>query len=229
MDGVESNSTFFVKALELVHKGYKKIQDVRVGIEKKKLFLERNQLVGVCCYEDIIEEMTRHEVETIGKIVEQHTQQLYPGAEVQIMGSYRRGKTGCGDVDVHIAHKSFEKKLPTDALGKVVNILWESGHIAFHLTFLSGMKTGLNSRDFQDSGHSIPNHAWELSMGTGDVSTGEKSSSYMGVFNSPVETGKRRRVDIKLYPYRERIFASLYFTGNGFFNRYACVYIRTIL
>ena len=50
---------------------------------------------------------------------------------------------------------------------------------------------------------------------------GEKfsGSSYMGVFNSPVVEGRRRRVDIKLYPYRERAFASLYFTGNGFFNR----------
>lgn len=44
-------------------------------------------------------------------------------------------------------------------------------------------------------------------------------SSYMGVFNSPIYPDKKRRVDIKFYPYRERVFASLYFTGNGYFNR----------
>ena len=41
----------------------------------------------------------------------------------------------------------------------------------------------------------------------------------MGVFNSPIKVGRRRRVDLKFYPFRERIFAALYFTGNGFFNR----------
>ena len=41
----------------------------------------------------------------------------------------------------------------------------------------------------------------------------------MGCVNSPVHEGTRRRVDIKFYPYRERVFASIYFTGNGYFNR----------
>jgi DNA polymerase/3'-5' exonuclease PolX len=41
----------------------------------------------------------------------------------------------------------------------------------------------------------------------------------MGCLYSPVKFGTRRRVDIKLYPYRERIFATVYFTGNGYFNR----------
>jgi DNA polymerase/3'-5' exonuclease PolX len=41
----------------------------------------------------------------------------------------------------------------------------------------------------------------------------------MGVFASPTVQGVRRRVDIKFYPYSERIKASLYFTGNGHFNR----------
>lgn len=44
-------------------------------------------------------------------------------------------------------------------------------------------------------------------------------SMYMGIFKSPTIHGKLRRVDIKWYPYRERVFASLYFTGNGYFNR----------
>ena len=52
------------------------------------------------------------------------------------------------------------------------------------------------------------------------ASTGySQSESYMGVFVSPVVKDKRRRVDIKIYPFRLRVFASLYFTGNGWFNR----------
>ena len=41
----------------------------------------------------------------------------------------------------------------------------------------------------------------------------------MGVFVSPTNKSKHRRIDIKFYPFRERGTASLYFTGNGWFNR----------
>ena len=49
----------------------------------------------------------------------------------------------------------------------------------------------------------------------------EKSASttYFGVIRSPIVLGRRRRLDIKFYSYRERVFASIYFTGNGYFNR----------
>mgnify|MGYP001221257859 CR=1 FL=1 len=49
--------------------------------------------------------------------------------------------------------------------------------------------------------------------------TSNKAFSYMGVFISPVDKEKRRRVDIKFYPYREKAFATIYFTGSGWFNR----------
>ena len=48
----------------------------------------------------------------------------------------------------------------------------------------------------------------------------------MGVFDSPVEDGKKRRVDIKFYPFREKAFATLYFTGNGYFNRSMRLYAK---
>jgi len=46
-----------------------------------------------------------------------------------------------------------------------------------------------------------------------------RGSMWMGIFNSPVVKGMRRHVDIKFYPYSERVYATLYFTGNGYFNR----------
>jgi DNA polymerase lambda len=214
--------SFFNQASELVHRGYLTIEGVRRAIKTRKLYLDRNQLVGVDCYEDIREEMDRKEVESIGRIVEQCTQEMHPGAEVRIMGSYRRGKDTCGDVDVHITHKSYVKKIPDTALGEIVDLMWKRGHLAFHLTFLSGMKTGSTIADYQESSRYIPRDAWEGSKVVGYSSTrsSEKSSSsYMGVLKSPVVEGRRRRVDFKFYPYRERIFASLYFTGNGYFNR----------
>ena len=41
----------------------------------------------------------------------------------------------------------------------------------------------------------------------------------MGVFFSPIVPGKRRRVDIKIWPFKEKPYASLYFTGGKYFNR----------
>jgi DNA polymerase lambda len=173
----------------------------------------------VDCYEDLKEEMKREEVELIGKLVEERTQQLYPGAEVRIMGSYRRGKEGCGDVDVHITHKLYVKTIPETALGEIVDALWKSGYVVYHLTFLPGMQTGSKLTDYQTSSKFLQKDVWTWSKvkkyGTSETS----SSSYMGVFHSPTKKGRRRRVDIKFYPYRERVFASLYFTGNGYFNR----------
>ena len=52
------------------------------------------------------------------------------------------------------------------------------------------------------------------------VRTSEKkptkhSSMWMGVMKSPKVANKYRRVDIKFYPNAEKVFAGIYFTGNG--------------
>lgn len=164
--------------------------------------------------------MERDEVKMIGDLVDEVVQEIFPNAVVQIMGSYRRLKATCGDIDIHITHKSFVKKNPDQGLSRIVDMLWERGHILYHLTFLPGMETGSKVSDYMNSSRHIPKDAWKASKPVGYMtSKGSHGSSYMGVARSPKMEGKRRRIDIKLYPWRERIFASLYFTGNGYFNR----------
>lgn len=190
--------------------------------------MERNQLVGVDCYEDILEEMDRPEVEAIGNIVRNAANEIFPGAEVRIMGSYRREHVKCGDVDVHITHKSYDKQNPVHGLAKIIDLLWEQGHLVFHLSFFEGMTTGRAIADFVRSSRHIPKEAWEAShLSSYEWKMGHKGSSYMGVLRSPKDPEKRRRVDIKFYPYRERIFAALYFTGNGYFNRSMRLWAKT--
>ncbi len=186
-----------------MRQGYKDISQVRKGLESRKLEMDRNQRIGVECYEDILEEMDRPEVEMIGSIVAAAAQEVLPGVETMIMGSYRRGKPACGDVDVFLTHKDHFERTPPTVLGTIVDKLRQWGHIAFHLTHLIGMK----------SSDDLGKRHWSSKPPEKDIST------YFGVFHSPVVNGKRRRVDIKFFPYRERIFATLYFTGNGFFNR----------
>ncbi len=164
--------------------------------------------------------MNRDEVKMIGDLVGEIVNELFPGAQVQIMGSYRRQKSTCGDIDVHITHDAYIKKNPEQGLRKIVDLLWERDHLLYHLTFLPGMKTGSSISDYEKSSKHIPQEAWKWSKSVGYLtSKGHDGSSYMGVLQSPKIAGKRRRIDIKFYPWRERIFASLYFTGNGYFNR----------
>ena len=201
----------------MVKRGFKTIEDVRKALKDNKLTLERNQCIGVQCYEDFLEQMTRLEVEAIGKIIKDAILEEFPGeetkVEITIMGSYRRGASQCGDVDVLITHLDHVNEVPPQVLGEVVEKLLEAGRLAFHLTLISGMKVRRKDQ-FHEGGFND----------CVDIPCKEKAdkysgSSYMGVFNSPIVEGKRRRVDIKFYPYRARAFCWLYFTGNGFFNR----------
>ena len=210
------------QATKLVDDGYANIDQVLRDVKIGKVDLDRNQLVGVECYDDILERMGPEEVEKLGGIIRDTVRKLYPNAEVRIMGSYRRGKESCGDVDIHVTCPEHQKAVPDEALGKIVDTLWREEHISFHLTFLPGMETGYKSEDYDKSCRYVPKEAWdtrkEKASQRGKAREGH-SSSYMGVFKSPTAKHKRRRIDIKFYPYRERIFASLYFTGNGYFNR----------
>ena len=109
-----------VTASDLMDRGYRTIDDVRQGIRQRRLVLDRNQLVGVDCYEDILDEMTRSEVEAIGEKVRLAAERLFPGIEFSIMGSYRRGKKTCGDADILLTHPHYVKHIPQDALSRII-------------------------------------------------------------------------------------------------------------
>jgi DNA polymerase lambda len=204
-----------VKALELIKAGYTTIAEIRNDYctNQLRVSLERNQYIGLLCYEDLLEKMSSEEVERIGAIVQEAVQERFAQASVTIMGSYRRNKGSYGDVDILITHPAHDKNVPPKALGRIIDQLRAANHIAYHLTQLAGMDT--------DAYETLPAdavRALQLSPVTAKRGK-DTSSSYMGVFFSPMVAGKMRRVDIKFYPYSERIFASLYFTGNGHFNR----------
>jgi DNA polymerase/3'-5' exonuclease PolX len=195
------------KARELHHQNYRTIEQVREGLRKRELSLNDNQLVGVECYEDFLLKMTRTEVQVIRDIVCRELSEMLPTATVEIMGSYRRGKEECGDIDLLITDPNYIRTTPRLALGELVSRLEEKGHISHHLTNI----TDLGREDRSDSQSSCGRR--------GDYDHYDKSQSYMGVFCSPVDQGKHRRIDIKIYPYRSKAFATLYFTGCGWFNR----------
>ena len=187
--------------------GLRNISDVRNAVENGQIQLNDGQKVGVEFYEDFQEKMTVYEVQRIAKIVKDKAKKFYPDIELEIMGSYRRGKTQCGDVDLLLTHKEYTKTSPMGFLDELVERLRCEGHISHHLTKVETKYyhdiAPSQSQDFHPS--IFPHYP--------------NGTMYMGVFNSPDIPGMHRRIDIKFYPYQQKIFAMIYFTGNGFFNR----------
>ncbi len=96
--------------------GYETIDQIRndldAGILEQKFRLNSNQRIGIKYYEDFLEKMTRKEVEQIADIVKEATLERFPKANITIMGSYRRGKETCGDIDLLITEPSYSKVTP---------------------------------------------------------------------------------------------------------------------
>jgi DNA polymerase lambda len=205
----------------LVTRGFTTIDQFRKAVfEDETEKLDRNQLVGLVCYEDINEDMDRTEAEMIFQVVSRAVKDRIPQAELSLMGSYRRGKTELGDVDILITslYPHYRNYVSGKLLGQVVDSLCDSGHIAYHLTFLGGM----DPCRFETLPASYAKYTYNPhDFGTQHAKNDgpRKSQTYMGVFYSPVRRGKRCRVDIKFYPHRERVYATLYFTGSAYFNR----------
>ena len=213
----------------MVNLGHTNINTIRLALQRNQLDIDQNARVGVQFYEDFQEKMDRLEVEKIGEIVSKAVKKYFRDAEVSIMGSYRRGSARCGDVDILITHPKvsltkFERKplfsciiissictqfvtfVPKGALDDLVERLRHDGYISHHLTKVDPVQ--------REIFHQRRGNFDDLLM-----NASKKAESYMGVFISPSMPRKHRRIDIKFYPYREKAFASLYFTGNGWFNR----------
>lgn len=163
-----------------------------------RLKLSREQLIGLDCCEDLQEPIKRDEVARIGEIVMDAFDCISatPG-EITIMGSFRRGKDSSGDVDILITMKNYPERVPPELLARLIQYLNKNGHIAHHITRISNVS---------DDDASMESNKAADPMKTQRHNT---VTSYMGVLFSPIYPRKRRRVDIKIYPYNQKGFASL--------------------
>jgi DNA polymerase lambda len=199
--------------------GYSDIQDVRQGIAENRITLSRNALLGVQYYEDLLEKMGSDEVCAIRDIVAQACLSKYEGCECEAMGSFRRGESSFGDVDVFIVNPAYHDSTPDNALHWLRDKLMNEQHISHHLTDI--MTGPIRESDWSNDPSSAAAKHNQQQRHNG-------VQSYMGIFNSPIHTGKKRRVDIKFYPYKCRSFASIYFTGNTLFNRSMRMYATKV-
>ncbi|KAM5271824.1 DNA polymerase lambda [Ctenodactylus gundi] len=81
------------------HQGCRSLEDIH-----NLTSLTSQQAIGLKHYDDFLDRMPREEAAEIEQTVRSSAQAFNPGLLCVACGSYRRGKTTCGDVDVLITH-----------------------------------------------------------------------------------------------------------------------------
>lgn len=113
--------------------GFRTIADL-----EQKAKLNDQQKVGVRLYEDFLDRMPREEAAEIEKVVKLAAESIQPGIIAQTCGSFRRGQSTCGDVDILITHP--DGKSHKNVFYKLLANLKESGFLTDDL--VSAEETG---------------------------------------------------------------------------------------
>ncbi|CAM9648921.1 unnamed protein product [Ectocarpus sp. 8 AP-2014] len=121
-----------VKAQQLYDKGMRSIEDLRT---RGRHLLTEQMRVCLNRHEDIKQRMPRSEAAEIEAAVTKVAQSICPGA----CGSYRRGNSNCGDVDVLIRPPEGQEDSPMFL--ELIKELTETGFITDRLTMPEGPYT----------------------------------------------------------------------------------------
>lgn len=104
-----------VKAVWLMGRGIRDVKGLREAVKKEESLLDARQHVGLRVYEDLLKRIPREEVAELEMYVRRVVREVDFGLEITVAGSYLRGKSSCGDVDILIhgerdrVRKGFEK------------------------------------------------------------------------------------------------------------------------
>jgi DNA polymerase/3'-5' exonuclease PolX len=93
------------KATELIKQGFNTIEKIKQNDDLSKI-LNDTQLIGLSYYDDINERIPREEIINHEIIIRKILYKIDPLAELTIAGSYRRGNSDSGDIDVLIKAKT---------------------------------------------------------------------------------------------------------------------------
>ncbi|TYK15577.1 DNA polymerase beta isoform X2 [Cucumis melo var. makuwa] len=97
-------------ALRLYEKGYRTLDDLQ-----KEESLTHAQKLGLKYFDDIKQRIPRNEVQDMENLLKKAGEDVLPGVDILCGGSFRRGKSSCGDMDIVITHpdgKSHRGFLP---------------------------------------------------------------------------------------------------------------------
>lgn len=101
-------------------------------LQKSGNALNRAQQAGLQHYEDLNLPVTRAEANLIGQLVESAVHTVLPGAEITLIGGFRRGKQTGHDVDFLITHPEDGKE--EGLMPKIVSYLDARGFLLYQKT-----------------------------------------------------------------------------------------------
>jgi len=184
-------------ALELYEKGVKSVVDLKRKVKSGKLEVNDKIKLGLKYYGVLMERIPREEIDGVNRFIGDRIEYMNRKNKLEsnnkfiyeICGSYRRGKSYSGDVDVLITKMDVREssKNVSKYLGKIVRMLkrpWKSNN---------------NDRFLIDD------------------MTENVSTKYMGF--ASYRGGKVFRIDIRFVGYDSYYSALLYFTGSGELNK----------
>ncbi|XP_068177990.1 DNA polymerase lambda isoform X1 [Antennarius striatus] len=102
--------------------GFRTLEDIST-----KARLSNTQKIGLKHYDDFLDRMPREEAAAIETVVRDAVKAINPHLLAIACGSFRRGKTTCGDVDVLISHP--DGKSHKGVFSKVLQSLHDSGFL----------------------------------------------------------------------------------------------------
>ncbi|KAF7369789.1 DNA polymerase lambda [Mycena venus] len=104
--------------------GCRSLDDLKAG--KGGVTLTPAQKIGIEFYEDINDRMPREEAKALFNIIKPIALGIDPKLEIHIMGSYRRGKADCGDIDIMITRCPDDGKTHAGILHHLLKALHEA-------------------------------------------------------------------------------------------------------
>ncbi|KAJ7800816.1 DNA polymerase lambda [Mycena olivaceomarginata] len=104
--------------------GCRSLEDLEAG--KGGVTLTDAQKIGIQFYDDINDRMPREEAQALFDIIKPIALGIDPKLEVQIMGSFRRGKADCGDIDIMITRCPDDGKTHAGILHHLLKALHEA-------------------------------------------------------------------------------------------------------
>ncbi|KAE8285374.1 DNA-directed DNA/RNA polymerase mu [Larimichthys crocea] len=181
--------------------------------------LNRAQRAGLEHYDDINQPVSKAEADAIGEIVEEAVASVLPGAQVTLIGGFRRGKLTGHDVDFLITHP--EEGREVGLMPKIVSWLESQG-------FLLYQKTIRNSYLESDDGPARPcsnMDRFERCFSVFKLAEDEKrragqtQSHHASAEDGGLKPWRAVRVDLVVSPISQFAFALLGWTGSKLFER----------
>ncbi|KIY71874.1 Nucleotidyltransferase [Cylindrobasidium torrendii FP15055 ss-10] len=110
--------------------GCRTLEDLKTN---PRIVLSDAQKVGIQFYDDINDRMPRAEAGALFELIKPIALSIDPALFVEIMGSYRRGKADCGDIDILISRDPSDGRTHEGILQELLERLVQAGIVTEHL------------------------------------------------------------------------------------------------